>query len=120
MEQSNDSRAGRIPLGGVLVIAALLAITGASLSLEMPLAVQRAEAGGVMASPPTALREVGERFQPAAWYLPDEQLLGFVEIPAGPFLMGSNPAADPLAFDNEGWVDGSGQRQVELPTFYLG
>ena len=34
------------------------------------------------------------RFRADAWYLPDEPLLGFVEIPAGPFLMGSDPSQD--------------------------
>ena len=31
-------------------------------------------------------------FRPDAWFLPDDDLLGFVEVPAGPFLMGSDPA----------------------------
>jgi formylglycine-generating enzyme required for sulfatase activity len=38
-----------------------------------------------------ALADVGDpRFRADSWYLPDEPLLGFVEIPAGPFLMGSD------------------------------
>ena len=39
-------------------------------------------------------------FRSDAWYLPDDNL-GFVEIPAGSFLMGSDPALDDLAYDNE-------------------
>jgi len=59
-------------------------------------------------------------FRPDAWYLPDEDLLGFVEIPAGPFLMGSDPNADPRAFDNERWSTSSRQGTVDLPGFYIG
>ena len=55
-----------------------------------------------------------------AWFLPDEGLLGFVEIPAGPFLMGSDPAIDRLAFDNEWWPGVLSQATVDLPTFYIG
>lgn len=47
-------------------------------------------------SPPIVL--VG--FKADAWFLPDDPLLGFVEIPSGPFLMGGAPPTDPLAFDN--------------------
>jgi formylglycine-generating enzyme required for sulfatase activity len=54
------------------------------------------------------------RFRADAWFLPDEELLGFVEIPAGAFTMGSDAGADPLAFDNERW-----QGSVEVPDFYL-
>lgn len=59
-------------------------------------------------------------FRADAWFLPDEDLLGFVEIPAGPFLMGSDPAADPLAFENERWSERSVQGAPDLPTFYIG
>ena len=40
-------------------------------------------------------------FRSDLWYLPDEPLLGFVEIPAGVFTMGSNPALDRMAYQNE-------------------
>ena len=52
--------------------------------------------------------------------LPDGDLLGFVEIPAGSFMMGSDPATDPAAFDIE-WAGqpGDGGTPVELPTFYV-
>jgi formylglycine-generating enzyme required for sulfatase activity len=52
--------------------------------------------------------------------LPDEDLLGFVEIPAGPFRMGSDPKVDPRAFDNERWSASSHQGTVDLPDFYIG
>lgn len=61
-----------------------------------------------------ALARLGDpRFRPDAWFLPDDvacglaksdadTLLGFVEVPAGPFTMGSDPAVDAEAFANEG------------------
>jgi len=59
-------------------------------------------------------------FRSDAWLLPDEPLLGFVEVPAGPFTMGSDPAVDPLAFDVERWSAAQPQGVVDLPTFYIG
>jgi len=59
-------------------------------------------------------------FRSDAWFLPNDDLLGFVEIPAGPFLMGSDPARDPLAFDNERWPGPSPQATVTVPAFYIG
>ena len=58
-------------------------------------------------------------FRPDAWFLPDQELLGFVEIPAGPFLMGSDPSVDALAFDNERWSDARAQETVDVPAFYI-
>ena len=73
---------------------------------------------GVTYSPPQALAG----FRASAWFLPDDEMLGFVEIPAGPFLMGGAPPTDPLAFDNERWTTAAGGAQgiVDLPTFYIG
>ncbi len=63
-----------------------------------------------------ALAQQGDpRFRADAWYLPDEPLLGFVEIPAGPFLMGSDKAHDPGAFDDE-----LPQHEVTLPRYFIG
>lgn len=58
-------------------------------------------------------------FLAAAWYLPDEPLLGFVEIPAGPFPMGSNPLIDPMAFENERWSESRRQGAVDIPAYYM-
>jgi len=55
-----------------------------------------------------------------AWYLPDAPLLGFVRIPAGPFVMGSNPALDRLAYENERWSRSRRQGSVEIEDFYIG
>ena len=59
-------------------------------------------------------------FRADAWYLPDEELLGFVESPAGPFIMGSDRASDPLAFDIERWSPTAAQGTVDVATFYIG
>lgn len=39
---------------------------------------------------------------------------GFVEIPAGPFVMGAERARDPLAYDNE-----RPEHTVDLPAFFI-
>jgi len=63
-----------------------------------------------------ALAQYGDpRFRADAWYLPDEPLLGFVEIPAGPFLMGSIKVHDQDASDNE-----LPQHEVVLPRYFIG
>lgn len=99
-------------LGGGAIFVAVLTLVGAvwtfrPTSDEPPL-------------PPMAGTSDLSRFRADAWFLPAEELLGFVEIPAGPFLMGSDPGLDPLAFDNEHWLDTGGRATVELPTLYVG
>jgi formylglycine-generating enzyme required for sulfatase activity len=70
--------------------------------------VERAGAGDTLA-------HLGDpRFRADAWHLPAEPLLGFVEIKAGPFLMGSDSKHDKEAFEEE--LD---QHSVELPAFYM-
>ena len=59
-------------------------------------------------------------FRADVWHLPDEALLGFVEVAAGPFRMGSDKDRDPIAFDNEVWVNTGGHAAVDLPTFHIG
>jgi formylglycine-generating enzyme required for sulfatase activity len=69
---------------------------------------ERAKAGDVLA-------KVGDpRFRPDAWYLPDDEMLGFVEIPAGIFLMGNAMPKD----DQEAGREGP-QHPVDLPKFYI-
>jgi formylglycine-generating enzyme required for sulfatase activity len=60
------------------------------------------------------------RFREDAFFLPDDDLLGFVQIPAGTFVMGSDPAVDALAYDNERWDATRAQGTVYLPDFYIG
>jgi formylglycine-generating enzyme required for sulfatase activity/nucleoside phosphorylase len=54
------------------------------------------------------------RFDAGHWHLPAEALFGFIEIPAGPFMMGSDKQRDGQAFDDE-----FPQHEVNLPGFYL-
>ncbi|MGH7601471.1 MAG: SUMF1/EgtB/PvdO family nonheme iron enzyme, partial [bacterium] len=71
-------------------------------------AVERAAAGN-------ALARLGDpRFNSDAWFLPDEPLLGFVEIPAGEFLMGSDKKKDSQAFDDE-----LKQHKITLPLYHI-
>jgi len=46
--------------------------------------------------------------------LPDEPLLGFVEIPAGSFVIGSDKKSDPQAYDGE-----TPQHTLTLPGYYI-
>ena len=69
--------------------------------------VERAAAGNT-------LGRLGDpRFREDAWFLPEESLLGFVEIPAGSFKMGSSKR-DSLAFPDE-----TPQHTVTLPHYYI-
>jgi formylglycine-generating enzyme required for sulfatase activity len=61
-----------------------------------------------------------QRFRSDAWQLPDERLLGFVEVPAKKFLMGSDPNVDPMAHISERWSAESKQGRVDLPSFMIG
>jgi formylglycine-generating enzyme required for sulfatase activity len=62
-----------------------------------------------------ALGRVGDpRFRADAWHLPADEMLGFVEIPGGPFRMGSDESRDPQAFDRE-----LPQAKVDLPRSYI-
>jgi formylglycine-generating enzyme required for sulfatase activity/nucleoside phosphorylase len=54
------------------------------------------------------------RFDAGHWHLPDEPLFGFIEIPAGPFKMGSDKRHDGQAYDDE-----LPQHEVNLPGYYL-
>jgi formylglycine-generating enzyme required for sulfatase activity len=71
-------------------------------------AIRRAAAG-------KALAVLGDpRFDPELWWLPKEPDLGFVEVPAGEFLMGSDPE-EPEYLESE-----YRRHSVTLPGFWLG
>ena len=55
------------------------------------------------------------RFDPKRWYLPADKGYGFVKVPAGPFLMGSDKADDPDAEDAE-----CPRHTVDPPTYFIG
>jgi formylglycine-generating enzyme required for sulfatase activity len=63
----------------------------------------------------SALGQLGDRrFRADAWYLPDDALLGLVEVPEGPFRMGSDKNRDLGAWDDE-----LPQHEVAMPAFYI-
>jgi formylglycine-generating enzyme required for sulfatase activity len=63
-----------------------------------------------------ALNWIGDpRFEASNFYLPNDENSGFVEIPAGPFLMGSDKTRDKKAYDEEL----PQQHTVELSSFYM-
>ncbi len=109
-----ESPASRSDARGLAVIAALIVVATGLLYSQRPHATA--------AMPPAA--ESGDPalpgFRADAWFLPDDDLLGFVEIPAGPFLMGSDSKLDPRAFENERWSTSSDQGAVDLSAFYIG
>jgi formylglycine-generating enzyme required for sulfatase activity/nucleoside phosphorylase len=61
------------------------------------------------------LAQLGDpRFRSDAWFLPEDDFLGFIEIPAGTFLMGNaNPASD-REVERE-----SPQHSLDLAGFYI-
>jgi formylglycine-generating enzyme required for sulfatase activity len=69
---------------------------------------ERVEAGDVLA----VLGD--ERFDSQRWYLPKDELLGFVRIPGGEFWMGSDPNRDRNAREEEQM-----QHKVEVSEFYI-
>ncbi len=72
-----------------------------------------------------ALARLGDpRFRAKAWYLPDEPLLGFVEVPAGPFLMGTQEEdiaglVERFGGKREYYEDEVPQHPVDLPAYYI-
>lgn len=54
------------------------------------------------------------RFNPDLWYLPSDEMLGFVHIPAGKFLMGNNYKDEKADRKNE-----DPQHEVELSEFWI-
>jgi formylglycine-generating enzyme required for sulfatase activity len=99
---------------GLAVIAVLVA------AMSGWLYVHRPEAAALEAPAPESDPTPIPGFRADAWYLPDDELLGFVEIPSGPFRMGSDAKVDPRAFDNERWSESGEPGTVDLPLFYTG
>jgi len=105
-------------VGVAVPVAALALVAAVWLSLE----VSRSDPdnGPARSAPEVSLPSSLPGFRANAWFLPDDDLLGFVEIPGGPFLMGSDPKVDPMAYDIERWSPSSPQAEVDVPTFYIG
>ena len=105
-------RKATVPLAALgLVTAVWIALSNAG-SLPQPPLISDDTVDGNPGEVPGFLAE--------AWQLPDDPLLGFVEIAAGSFLMGSDAVIDPMAFDIERWSSTNAQAVLELPTYYIG
>ncbi len=59
------------------------------------------------------------KFRKEALYLPKDYMLGFVKIPSGRFVMGSDPLIDFMAYSNERWSRDKNQADVYLNEYYI-
>jgi len=114
---SGQAPAAPCPVAGAAAVAGVLLLAVLALVLRGGIDAMQAATGETPLPPLTGDLS---RFRADAWYLPDDPMLGFVEIAAGPFMMGSDPHTDPMAFGNERWVHTGGSAEVELPTFFIG
>ncbi|MEX2584303.1 MAG: SUMF1/EgtB/PvdO family nonheme iron enzyme [Gemmatimonadota bacterium] len=115
-DRNEQARPGRLAVTAVLV--AVASAIAAAMYYPFEDTVISAGATGAPLTAETAADP--SRFSPDAWYLPADPMLGFVAVPAGPFIMGSDPAVDPQAFENERWSETSAQGTVDLSAFYIG
>ncbi len=113
MDNSNHPN-GSTSLTGLALLTLFVGIAAVWLFFQAP------SAGPTQQLEPDPKPSSVTGFRADQWFLPDTAMLGFVEIPAGPFLMGSDPEIDTLAFDNERWSSDHAQQTVDLPTFYIG
>ena len=102
---------------GLVVLTVLILGVAGWMYTQRPAPTSAAGTGAT--SPPGATPADLPGFRPDAWFLADDDRLGFVEIPAGPFQMGSDPTTDAQAFENERWSDAAAQGTVDLPTFFI-
>ena len=103
-----------------VAIAALVLVGLSWLSLALapdPDAAAEATTDGTR--PRVTVSQALPGFQSELAYLPDAAMLGFVEIPGGRFIMGSDPGQDTLSFNVEWWGEGRVQGQPDVPTFYM-
>lgn len=109
---SSGRKSTGVPVGAVLLVAAVWG------SLQLS---RKAEAGEARISAPELhIPESLEGFRADGFFLPDDGLLGFVRIPGGAFLMGSDPALDPMAYDVERWSLMEPRGTIDVETFYIG
>ena len=105
------------PRGGLTLLTLLILAVAAWMTTQQPSSTETSENRLV---PPQALPDQLPDFHADAWYLPDDTQLGFVEVPAGPFRMGSDARTDRQAFENERWSNTAATGLVELPAFLIG
>ena len=116
-QPSSASSAGPTSVRGVATLGVIVLAVASWMFVQRP-------SDGPMAdldqAPAGSNASDSSRFRSDAWFLPDDDRLGFVEIPAGPFAMGSDRDADLEAFENEWWGPGRLPGTVDLPTFSIG
>lgn len=113
------------------LVAAQLAVTASEEWLSTDSTLHKELTKGIAAllsndrlashSPPRLRADLGDtlakfgdpRFDVDVWYLPSEPLLGFIKIPDGPFIMGSNPARK----DNKTYEQPT--HEVTLSMYYI-
>jgi formylglycine-generating enzyme required for sulfatase activity len=111
---------GRVP-GAVLAVLLALSIVacgnraGQGDSSAAPSASkEKVEPKTTAATPATADSAFTPPFKASAWNLPDDDLVGFAEISAGKFTMGSDKTRDSQAQDDE-----LPRHVVTLPAFFI-
>jgi formylglycine-generating enzyme required for sulfatase activity len=114
---STPERTPGVPRAALVGLAAFLVLAAVVWSVQNGMETVRSAQGRTLLP---ALSGDLSRFDAEAWYLPADGALGFVEIPGGPFWMGSDPAVDRMAFDNERWASTGGQAEVDLPRYLIG
>ena len=79
---------------GLTALVALVSIAAVHMYMGPSSSAATSGTGSASASPVGPEQVAG--FRSDAWYLPDTELLGFVEISEGPFLMGGDVTTDPV------------------------
>ncbi len=100
-----------------LAAAGLVAATGAALTLAPDVEPARS---ANLAGHPTWGDDDIPGFRANLFALPEDDLAGFVPIPAGSFIMGSDPSVDRMAFAVERWSRTALQGRLDLDDFYMG
>ena len=104
-------------VGGLVAIATIVIVVALWMYYQQPITTGTSDSEGHVSIANDLLNL--DRFRSDAWYLPDNDLFGFVEITEGPFIMGSDPTVDPLAFDNEHLTEATPQGTVNLSTYFI-
>lgn len=99
---------GRRPEGKSLLKRVKEWLMAAMAADEVSEPIERVEAGNILS------RLGAPRFDPDFFHLPCESEFGFIDIPAGPFLMGSDKEVDKDAEEEE-----LPQRKVELSVYAI-
>lgn len=122
MNDATDSKQSESKSNGRAIGFGLMAVLIVFVAWFMSQQDQQQEPGAAVAveTPVDPAVDELEGFNPDVWFLPDEPLLGFVAIPGGSFTMGSNPAVDSMAYENERWSRTEFQGRWGMDTYYIG